>query len=125
MRIGNENLLDASGAVSLASNQTLKPVYLGHILNYSIQLVFTGSPTGTFKLQASNDPGRPSGASDTEVQIGLSNWTDIADSTQAISAAGDHTWTVENAGYSWVRVVYTFASGSGSLTSARCVVKGL
>ena len=125
MRIANENLLDASGAVSLASNQTLRPVYLGHIINYSIQLVFTGSPTGTFKLQASNDPGRPSGASDTEVQIGLSNWTDIADSTQAISAAGDHTWTVENAGYSWVRVVYTFGSGSGSLTSARCTVKGL
>ena len=54
----------------------------------------------------------------TEVQIGLSNWTDIADSTQAISAAGrPHV----DCGKCWVfvgRVVYTFASGSGSLTSA-------
>jgi hypothetical protein len=125
MRVKNENLLDDSGALDLSQNQTLKPVWLGHIANYAIQLQFSGTPGGNFKLQASNDPGRIDAASSTVQVSDLAIWTDIADSAQTISAAGDHMWTVENAGYNWVRVVWTVTGGSGSLTSARAYVKGI
>jgi hypothetical protein len=124
MRINNEDL-QPSGASDMASSFNLKPVWLGHIANYSIQLVFTGSPNGTFKLQVSNDPGHPNAQNKAEQYADVVNWTDVSGSAQPVSAAGDHTWQVENSGYAWVRVVWTFSSGSGSLTSARANVKGI
>ena len=125
MRVKNENLLDDSGPVDLSLSADLKSVWLGHIANYSIQLQFTGAPQGNFRLQASNDPGRIDAASGVLQVSNIAIWTDIADSAQTISAAGDHMWTVENAGYTWVRVVWTQTGGSGTLTSARAYVKGI
>lgn len=128
MRIFNEDILDVDGVrttPAMASSFNLHPIYLGHIVDYSIQLVFTGSPGGNFKLQASNDPGQPNAASEAQQVVGVTNWTDVLDSAQTISAAGNHVWTVENAGYTWVRVVWTATSGSGTLTSARANGKGV
>lgn len=125
MRISNEDLLLESGPVSLAASTELRPVYLGHIAQYAIQLVFTGTPGGNFKLQCSNDAGHPNAQSKSEQSEDVVNWTDIADSAQAISAAGNHTWNAENVGYLWVRVVWTQTSGTGSLTSARVMCKGV
>lgn len=128
MRINNEDLLDVDGTrttPSMATSFNLKPVYLGHICNYSIQLVFTGTPGGNFKLQMSNDLGRIDAASEAEQEASISHWTDIADSAQTISAAGDHAWQVENAGYRWVRVVWTQTSSTGTLTNAVANVKGV
>ena len=101
---------------------TSNAIWLGHIANYSIQLVFTGStPNGTFKLQASCDEPNKTNAAETTV----TNWTDITDSDQAITAAGDHMWTVENAGYTFARAVWTDSTSSaGTITSARFMVKG-
>lgn len=124
MRIANENMI-ASGAVSMGASFNLDPVWLGHICNYSIQLVFTGTPDGSLKLQCSNDAGTPNGAAPATMSTGVTNWTDIAGSSQSIAAAGNHVWTVENAGYNWVRVVYTRSSSTGSLTVARVNVKGV
>lgn len=122
MRVKHENLLTANGltSVDMGSNFTLAPVWLGHIDNYAVQLVFTGSPNGSFKLQASNDNGN------TENDKNLvTNWTDILNSNQLITAAGNHMYSVRNAGYQWYRVVWTFTSGSGTLTSAKSYVKGI
>lgn len=115
MRTGNDTLQDA--ATSMGASFNLPAIWLGHICNYSIQLVFTGTPNGTFKLQASNDLGGPG--------LAPTNWTDVANSSQAITAAGDHMWQVENAGYKYVRVVYTRSSSTGSLTVANFNVKGV
>lgn len=123
MRIANDSLQD--GATSMNSTFEMEPIFLGHIVYYSIQLVFTGSPTGNFKLQASNDKGLEDKRLGGWDSSGVSNWTDIADSQQAITAAGDHAWTVENAGYRWVRVVWTQTAGTGSLDSARFNAKGI
>lgn len=128
MRIFNEDILDVDGVrttPSLATSFQLHPIYLGHIVDFSIQLVFTGTPGGNFKLQVSNDLGKINATSEAEQVSGVTNWTDVADSAQTISAAGDHTWAVENAGYRWVRVLWTFTGGSGTLTSARVNGKGV
>lgn len=130
MRINNEDLLEVNGTratVSLATSTTLKPIWLGHIANYSIQLVFTGTPAGAFSLQASNDVGNPHATADTQMYATVTHWTDITGSSQVVAAAGNHMWNVENTGYAWVRVVWT-ASGSGTtpvLTNANAFVKGV
>jgi hypothetical protein len=123
MRINNISLQDT--ATSLGASANLSAVWLGHICNYSIQLVFTGTPAGSFKLQCSNDAGSPNASQAATLATGVTNWTDVADSSQTISAAGDLTWQVANAGYNFVRVVWTRTSSTGSLTVARINTKGV
>lgn len=123
MRIANEDLLSGL-PVDLATSSNTRSLWLGHICNLSIQIVFTGTPVGAFKLQASDDAGSANGGlfpQDTSV----SNWTDITGSSQAISAAGNIMWNIQNAGYNFIRVSYTASSGTGSLASARANVKGV
>ncbi len=123
MRIANDTLIAAT--TSLAANWTSEAVYLGHIYSFSIQLVFSGTPTGTFKLQGSNDAGQPDNVSPALRQTGVTNWTDIIGSAQAVTANGDHTWNASNIGFAWVRVVWTSGAAQGSLTSARINIKGV
>lgn len=122
MRIGNDELnMDSD----LSASQTSEPVWLGHIANFSIQVVFTGTPGGNFKLQMSNDEGNPTAAKEADRDYKIENWTDIADSAFTVSAAGDVAWNYRDCGFRWVRVVYTQTSGSGTITSIRFNVKGV
>lgn len=122
MRIGNDVLnIDSD----LSTSQTSEPVWLGHIANYSIQIFFSGTPGGNFKLQMSNDLGNPQANIEADRDFGIDNWTDIADSALTVAAAGDVAWNYRDAGYRWVRVVWTQTSGSGTITSIRFNVKGI
>ncbi len=123
MRIANDDLIEAGTLTDMSVNIISVPIWLGHIVNYSIQLEFTGSPVGTFKLQYSDDEGNPSLPPPTQYE-GVSNFTDVAGSSQAITAAGNHMWDVANCGSCWVRFVYTKGSSTGTLTGARFNVKG-
>ena len=121
MRIGNDNIVIGS---DLSANQTSNPIWLGHIVNYSLQIVFTGTPGGNFRLQVSNDLGNPSAAKDVNVNADIQNWTDVADSSITVSAAGDVFYDVRDSAARWVRVLWTQTGGSGTITSARFNVKG-
>lgn len=123
MRIANDTLIDAPQ--SLASNFTSEGFWLGHIVNYSIQLTFSNNPNGTFSLECSNDKGNEDKGNGGWNSQGVTNWTTVGDSQQAVTASGDHTWTVENCGYRWVRVKFTRNSGSGQLDTARVNAKGV
>ncbi len=127
MRVSNDNLLVLDGVaqpVDMSTNINFKPIYLGSIVNYAIQIFFTGSPSGQFKLQMSNDVGNPSAPKESLQFEAVTNWTDVADSSFSVAAAGNVMWDVQNTGGEWVRVVYTDAGGTGTITSARSKVKG-
>lgn len=124
MRINNENLLDGV-STSLGADWVSEVLYLGHISQYSIQLVFTGTPDGVFKLQCSNDQGHPNAQSKAEQSADVVNWTDIAGSSQIVTDAGDLTYNSENVGYLWVRVVWVYNASTGTLSSVRANVKGV
>lgn len=49
MRYANDSLITAP--VDLTNDWTSPPVWIGTVTEYSIQLVFTGTLTGVFKLQ--------------------------------------------------------------------------
>lgn len=129
MKTNYENLI-LSGAVSLATSVNLEPIFVGQSALAAIQLVYTGTPAGTFKLQASCDKGNINGGqarSSTSQQAGVTNWTDTSTNSGAISAAGSTLFNVADPGYQWLRVVWT-ASGTGTtpvLTVAQSVVKGV
>ena len=110
-------------STDLSSDTSSNLIWLGHIVNYAIQLVFTGNPKGTFKLQASVDEISQVNPKLTDI----TNWTDIDCSEQEISESGDHMWSGKNSGYTFVRIVWTAnnSPADSTITSSRFMVKGV
>jgi len=124
MKISNDSLITAS--VDLASSANLTGVYIGQAALAAVQLVYTGTPAGNFKLQGSCDKGQPNASTEAQQLVGVSNWSDVTSAT-TISAAGSMIINVVDPGYHWVRVVWT-ATGAGTtplLTVARLATKGV
>lgn len=107
-------------AHSLAATFKSAAIYLEQDMVVSIQAIWSGAPVGNFSLQTSCNPAQPlEGAN-----IPESDWTDYTgSSTAAGGAAGNVTWRVATLGDRWMRVVYTFTSGTGSV-DARFNAKG-
>ena len=99
--------------------------FIPGVSDISCQAIFTGSPVGTIKLQVSNDPQSPSKLSgvgqwfpdfnNIANQANVTNWTDVANSSQAVSAAGTFTWDYPQCGFAWIRCVYVHSSGTGTV----------
>lgn len=94
---------------SMGASITSPEISVYQTYGWSAQFVFTGSPVGTLKVQVSDDPYQSEG------NVTPTNWTDLADSSQSISAAGDITYNVNLAFYNWIRFVYTRGSGTGTI----------
>jgi hypothetical protein len=112
MQVANDTLIP-NGPVSLTTSWASEALLLDKIYMASISLVFSGTPSGGFTVQCSNDKSNPI------------NWTTIDGSLQNITAAGDHTYNIEDMGFKYIRVVYTYSGGSGTLESARYTGKGV
>lgn len=88
--------------LSMAATITSDPISIQRALAAALTVAWTGTPTGTAKLQGSAN--------------GL-NWDDITGLSQATGgAAGNATWDLAETGLSHVRVVYTRSSGDGALS---------
>ena len=110
MRVVNiPNIIPASTVLNTTVNSAAIPLY--QIFGYAIQIVFTGTPTGSFKLQASCDSVPQVVASGIFIPT---NWTDISGSSQAVSVSGNIIWNAEDTFYNYVRVVYTDGSSGAS-----------
>lgn len=87
---------DAAG--SFNSN----PYDLNDLKTFSIAVVFTGSDVaGTLQLQASLD---------------AITYFDVPDSSQSVTGSAGHIWDVVTCGYRYVRVSWTYTSGTGNIT---------
>jgi hypothetical protein len=121
MRNSNDLVFNA-GDMSLASI-TSDTINLENILYLAVQAIWTGTPTGTIKLQGSCDTGKTIAGNLDGVSV--TNWTDITSATLAPSgAAGSGFIEIKETGIKWARLVYTRSGGSGSLT-ARFNAKGV
>lgn len=91
-------------AVSVASDHVSVIKFIG----YSVMASFTGTPTGTLKIQLSND--------EMGVSAADSVWVDLTASSTAITDTTPVMINVQNGFYTKIRVVYTVSAGSGTLT---------
>lgn len=107
--------------VAMTANRNSTAVNADQYGLVDIQAVWTGSPVGNLYIETSNDVGTtlPDGS-----HGGLVNWTTYTGSSQAAGgAAGDFAWHIWATGFKWIRLSYTFTSGSGTL-NARVNQKG-
>lgn len=83
---------------------------LDEAVSYSVQAVITGTMTGTVSLQASNDVLSNNLTSPI-------NWTTIPETISSVNNTGTYMVNVEFPAYSWVRLIYTPISGTGTMTA--------
>lgn len=134
-----------SKAITLKENSTFTPI-IGYtssasIISVPINLEYSygfyiqvswltaGTPVGTFTLQSCSDPQVGSTILNNP-DSSLVHWITVPSSSQASSGGASIApsselvlmWNISNAMYHWVRVAYTVATGSITLT-ARATVK--
>lgn len=98
---------DASSTVRSASYQK------GDLSTFSVQFVFSSATlAGAVTLECSNDAGPA-----------ISNWITVAGSSISITAGESAMINVSNAGYRWVRAVWTPSAGTGTVTADLVIVQ--
>jgi len=112
------NTLSSTGAaahytrgVAVSSTNTYYSSKISGSLYLSLQLAWTGTPTGTFTVQGS-DKAEPNEANDTD-------WYSITPTGAPTNPAGSASSTsgrVNEFNCLWKRVKYVNSSGSGTLT---------
>lgn len=114
----NDFIVGGDSGVSgdMSSTITSLPVNIDEAVSYSFQAVMTGTPVGTISLLGSNDTVLSSAA-------GPVNWTTISDSVSSVTGPGTVLINVELPAYSYVHMVYTPISGTGTMTSAKINAK--
>lgn len=97
----NSVLVKHVDAEDMSSNITSASIECRNMEFMTFQFIFTGTPTGTFTVEASLDG---------------TNWTALGLATiSASGAAGNHLVDLYNVNYQYIRTKYTASSGSGSL----------
>jgi hypothetical protein len=101
----NGTIMDAV-AVTGTTVYTSTAIPLDGLKNCSISFVSTSTATGTAKLQ---------GSVDDSVYIDLPNSGETVN--KSVTAASSHMWNLSNLGYRSIKVVYTNATNSGTVTA--------
>lgn len=95
-------------AASAATFTTSEWVDLGDLKAFGMEILVSGSNVvGTFTLQCS---------------VSKDTFATVANSSQAITASADVVYDVTVSGYRYVRLAFTYTSGTGNIT-AKVVVK--
>lgn len=120
---GRKNQLPSYQSITdgdMSGNLTSDVTDIRYMDNISIQLVFTGTPTGAFSVEGSLDYNRP------DPTTGVTNpgtWTAMSFTTPPVAsgAAGTILLDLNQLSFPFIRVTYTAGSGSGTL---QCWVSG-
>lgn len=121
MRVFNNKIaLD----IPLNSDYNSPAVLLKSIYMYNIAAIITGIPTGTIRLQASNDP-ETNDCQPLGIPFPIpTNWVDITGSTFILTDSGETMWNVQGIAYNYARVSYTDASGGTSTATMTIIANG-
>jgi|WetSurMetagenome_2_1015567.scaffolds.fasta_scaffold804487_1 hypothetical protein len=120
MNYNNSSFLNQLSSSSLGASMTSGALRIRDAVGLAIYLKWTGAGTdGTFKIQVSNDPQDTLSNFDTP-----SNWIDLPGSNWVASGAGDNMWSIKDTFFSFVRVVFTRSSGTGTIVNASITTKG-
>ena len=96
------NQIILANTVSAGTTQNSGVLSLGDNTGYFIAIDFSGSDlAGTAKLQISSDN---------------SDWIDLTDGSQSVTSAASKYWNISGAQYPYVRVSWTYTSGTGNWT---------
>lgn len=100
-------------AGDMSGNINSSAVDVGFYDVVSVQAVWTGTPTGSLKLQASNAFVTSCAA------IAAGDWSDISSSTVALVGSADNVmYNVANFAYKCLRLVYTRTGSTGVLNAS-------
>ncbi len=104
-----------ASAVVMSASVNSSVADLQYMDDASVQFIwYSGStPVGAINLQGSNQISTSGGT-------GVASWTDLSTaiyvgSTSLTGNSGSYLYNVPNAGFRWLRAVYTRTSGSGRL----------
>lgn len=100
----------------MTGNINSTAININQIVVFAMQAIWTGSPVGTLAIQGSNDY--------VATAADVVNWSTLSNTQVTVNGAGNFLWNATEMGMYWVRLVYTFTSGSGTLT-ANFVGKGV
>lgn len=84
-----------------SASQETRTVDVSAYSAFAVQGVFTGSPDGTFKCQASCDG---------------TNWVDISGASETVSGAGSTLFNFGTVGYEYMKAVWTPGTSSGTVS---------
>ena len=103
--------------VDMSADYTSAALKVDSMDGYSVcaRWVGGGSPTGTFKLQASNNA-FPDNVGYNIPENPDAIWVDITGSDYTVTDDGDYFWNVSDVYYRAVRVVYDQVSGTATGT---------
>lgn len=121
MRTFNQQV---STAVPLNVSSNGVAIPLKNIFMFALSANVTGTPTGTIKLQVSNDPETNDTQPSANPRPIPTHWVDLANSSFSLSASGETMWNVQYVGYNWVRVVYTDGSSGSSTATMTIIMNG-
>lgn len=125
MKVENYKVI-TDGAMTGTDTINSDPIWLGHICNWAIQLVWvksSGTLDGDYKIQVSNAALAAAPSSGKVVPLNVV-WTDLDSATGSVTDGdGNDLINFENAGYQWARIVYINTTGVGVL-QARINGKG-
>lgn len=106
--------LTIANGVSMAANFTSDPVHVMFSDNIGIQLVWTGTPTGTFGIQVSNTATLlPNGS----ITGGTWSTYTLSSAPAPSGSASNDTININQLPYAFIRLTYAKSGGSGACTA--------
>ena len=120
MRIDNFDVSKVLPSTNMNATITGNAINVESMVNVGLILVYAGAaPTGTFSVQYSNAV-VPNAAA-----IPSTSWVTDASLDKAITASGSHITKIVDCGFKWMRLIYTFTSGTGTISVCDVECKGV
>lgn len=114
-----QEVVQAMIALDASKDEASSAIDSRNIICVSVQVVTTGTSTGTLKLQFSNDITNPS-----IPPAAPANWIDIPSATVTIAAAGAVGIPITNVCYEFIRAVFTHTNAAAGTISVNIKALG-